>query len=124
MKNWFFKRGPAREGAISPEEEGAGEPLCPEALARAFEDCGDFTLREIRLGGASGSLKAALCCLDGMVSGSAVSGGVLRPVTEAERFGGVTDPEEAADLLLEGLAWFYAARKRNSLKHCVRRRNF
>ena len=93
----------------------AGETLCAESLARTFADCEDFSLRRIRLGGASGSLEAALCFLDGMVSGSAVSESVLRPLTEKERFGGVTSEPEAADRLLAGLAWFYAARKRTSL---------
>ncbi len=91
------------------------EPLSPESLQQVFADCGDFNLRRIRLGGAGGRLRAALCWLDGMVSGSAVSGDVLRPVTESERFGGAASPREAAQLLCEGLAWFYAARRRDTL---------
>ncbi len=114
MKHGFGKRrgGP---GAPTPPETGPEEPLSPESLERAFEDCEDFSLRRIRLGGASGSLTAALCCLDGLVSGEAVSESVLRPVTASERFGGVTDPGEAAERLCEGLAWFYTARKRATL---------
>ncbi len=112
MKKTIAKGAP---DPACPEPALSGEPLSPESLARAFEDCEDFTLRRIRLGGASGSLRAALCCLDGMVSSVAVSESVLRPLTEQERFGGVLDPEEAAEKLCEGLAYFYVSRKRTSL---------
>ena len=115
MKKRFLKRAPAQDPARAPETPLSGEPVSLESLARAFEDCEDFTLRRIRLGGASGSLTAVLCCLDGLVSGSAVSESVLRPLTDPDRFGGVENPEEAAQLLWEGLAWFYAARKRSDL---------
>ena len=114
MKHGFGKRG-GGPGAPTAPETGPEESLSPESLERAFEDCEDFSLRRIRLGGASGSLTAALCCLDGLVSGEAVSESVLRPVTASERFGGVTDPGEAAERLCEGLAWFYTARKRAAL---------
>ena len=64
------------------EEPLSGEPVTPEGLAQLFTDCEDFMLRTIRLGGASGGLRAALCCLDGMVSSGAVSESVLRPLTD------------------------------------------
>ena len=115
MKEWFLKRAPAPVPEKAPEEPPSGDPVSPEKLEKAFEDCEDFTLRHVRLGGHSGSLTAALCCVDGLVSGSDVSESVLRPLTEAERFGGVGSPEEAAQLLCEGLAWFYAARQRRDL---------
>ena len=114
MKHGFGKRK-GKESAPEAPETLLPEPVRPESLARAFEDCEDFSLRRIRLGGASGTLTAALCCLDGMVSGGAVSESVLRPVTASERFGGVASPEEAAEKLCEGLAYFYAARKRTAL---------
>ena len=115
MKNWFTRRSQEEKDPEAPKEQPSVDALCPENLARVFADCEDFTLRRIRLGGASGSLKPALCCLDGLVSGEAVSGDVLRPLTEEKRFGGITDPAEAADRLCEGLAYFYAAQKRGSL---------
>ena len=90
-------------------------PVSPEGLARIFENCGDFTLRPVRVGGARGRLEAALCFLDGLVDGEAVSADVLRPLTEEGRFGAAENPEEAAELLAEGLAWFCSARKRCSL---------
>ena len=98
------------------EEPLSGEPVTPEGLAQLFTDCEDFMLRTIRLGGASGGLRAALCCLDGMVSSGAVSESVLRPLTDPERFGDMESPEEAARRLCEGLAYFYAARKRTCLE--------
>ncbi len=116
MKNWFRMRSRGEKAPEERKEAPSGERLCPEDLERIFEDCEDFSLRPIRLGGASGRLMASLCCLDGLVSGEAVSGGVLRPVTEAERFGGVASPEEAAEKLWEGLAYFYAAKKRTTLE--------
>ncbi len=115
MKKWFSKRTDL--GSPAPAEAPpAPEALNPESLARTFAGCGDYQARRIRLGGAAGSLTAVLCCLDGMVSGNAVSGDVLRPVTESERFGGVCSGQEAADRLCEGLAWFYAARRRDTLE--------
>ncbi len=115
MKKRFAKREPTRNRPKTPEASLFGEPLCTESLGRAFEDCEDFTLRPIRLGGASGRLTAALCCLDGMVSSSAVSESVLRPITDRVRFGAAEDPAAAAQLLWEGLAYFYSARKRTDL---------
>ncbi len=119
MNSWFSNRSSPRDRVEKAEPGLAGAPLCPESLLQAFADCGDFTLRPIRLGGASGSLRASLCCLEGMVSSSAVSESVLRPVTDPERFRGVEAPEDAADLLCEGLAYFYAARKRLRLEETI-----
>ncbi len=116
MKKWFMKRPRKETRPEAAPAQPSGEDLTPENLARVFADCEDFNLRRIRLGGASGSLEAALCCLDGMVSGNAVSGDVLRPITEEARLGGVQSPGEAADLLLEGLAYFYAAQRRSTLE--------
>ena len=115
MKKWLRKFSAVRSRPTREETPPSPEALNPENLRRAFADCGDFTLRRIRLGGPSGSLTAALCCLEGMVGAEAVSGDVLRPITEEARFGGVASPSEAAQRLCEGLAWFYAAQKRETL---------
>ncbi len=116
MKKRLMKGRPGPAGAADPAPPPSPEPLSMESLERVFADCADFVRRSIRLGGASGSLKASLCCLEGLVSGSAVSESVLRPVTEQARFGGVLTPEAAADRLCEGLAWFYSCRRRTGLE--------
>ena len=86
------------------------------ALERLFRDCGDFRSQTIRLGGAEGRVEASLCYLDGLVDGNAAGEAVLRPLTEEERFGGVSKPEEAARLAMEALAWFYSSTLRRSLE--------
>ncbi len=91
------------------------QPLDPESLKAVFSGCGDLILRPVRLGGAEGTLRCALCCLDGLVDAEAVSGEVLRPLTESERFGGVGETGRAVSLLEEGLAYFHSVRVRHSL---------
>jgi hypothetical protein len=115
MKQWLRKPLAVKNRPAPAETPPGPEALNPENLNRVFADCADFRLRRIRLGGAAGSLSAALCCLEGMVSAEAVSGEVLRPLTEEERFGGVTGAAEAADKLCEGLAWCYASQRRETL---------
>ena len=91
------------------------QPLDPESLKAVFSGCGDLILRPVRLGGAEGTLRCALCCLDGLVDAEAVGGEVLRPLTESERFGGVGETGRAVALLEEGLAYFHSVRVRHSL---------
>ena len=91
------------------------EPLNPESLRTVFSGCDDFILRNVRLGGAGGTLRCALCCLDGLTDAEAISGDVLRPLTVPERFGAVKEASEAVSLLEEGLAYFYSVKTRKTL---------
>ena len=94
-------------------------PLNPENLRQLFRDCGDFCAVPVRLGGADGNLQATLCYLDGLVDGDSVSREVLKPLTEQARFGDARTPARAAELLSEGLAYYYAFRVRSSLDEVV-----
>lgn len=98
-----------------PQQPRFAEPLTEENLRRAFEGCGDFGVRSVRLGGAGGRLTAALCSLDGLTDGDAVSESVLRPLTDPARFGRVRTAEEAVRLICEGGAYFYSARRRTTM---------
>ena len=93
------------------------EPVSAENLRAVFADCGDFSLREVRLGG--GGLTAALCSLEGLVDGATVSEDVLRPLTDPERFGGVGDIPAAARLLREGMAHYYSAKELTAMDEVV-----
>ena len=116
MKTWLEALFRPRSRPHPPEEPRAAAPLSPESLAEVFSGCADFCSRSIRLGGPAGSLTAALCALDGLTDGEAAGALVLRPAAEAEALRRVRDPEEAAELLCEGLGWYYSARKRHTLQ--------
>ena len=113
-----FIRGKRREARgwhppVKPQYPGVPEP---GALRSLFRDCGDFRALDLRLGGAEGRLTGTLCYLDGLVNGDAVGEAVIRPLTEEERFGAAAEPEKAAALAREALAWFYSFRIRRSLE--------
>jgi spore germination protein KA len=91
------------------------EPLNPEGLKAVFSGCDDLIFRPVRLGGAEGALTCTLCCLDGLTDADAVSGEVLRPLTESERFGAVKEVSQAVKDLEEGLAYFHSVKTRKSL---------
>jgi len=93
------------------------QPISAENLGAAFADCGDFSLREVRLGG--GELTAALCSLEGLVDGATVSEDVLRPLTDGARFGEARDVPGAVRLLREGLAYYYSVRELTAMDEAV-----
>lgn len=98
-----------------PPQQPAPGLVTAAGLAEIFSGCADYTVRTLRLGGADGSLTATLCSLDGMVDGMAVSESVVKPLTDARRFGGVKRAAEAAEALREGLGCYYAAKQRTTL---------
>ncbi len=61
----------------------------------------DFSSKLIYIGGDE-KLQARLCYIDGVVSGESVTRDVLRPATEPERFAGVKNLRDAAELMLHG----------------------
>ncbi len=74
----------------------------------------------VRLGGGDGKLTAALCFLDGLTDNEAVSEDVLRPLWESGELAALEDPQRAAALLTEGLAWFCTAHCRDRLEDTAR----
>ncbi len=85
---------PARQYAL---------PVCADSLKRIFAGCGDFTLRPVWPGGVRRG-DVSVCWLDGLVSADAVSGDVLRPLTDARRVSG-SDDRLIREELLRGAVW-------------------
>ena len=115
MMSWLNALFRPRSRPHPPAAPQYTEALSPESLGRVFSGCADFSSRSIRLGGPAGPLTAALCSLDGLTDGEAVSAQVLRPAAESEALRRVRDPEQAADLLCAGLGWYYSAQRRRTL---------
>ncbi|MBR2831302.1 MAG: spore germination protein [Oscillospiraceae bacterium] len=77
-------------------------PITAAYLEEIFENCFDFELRQVEIGG---GLRASLCFMDGLVSGDAVSLTVLDPLTNGFRFGGCLTEREAAERMMAGAAY-------------------
>ena len=80
-----------------------------------FQNCYDFSSREILIGGAESKVKATVCYIDGLVSGNAVAETIIRPATEKERFKQIEMESEAIQLFLSGVVYSYAAILRTDL---------
>ena len=103
---------------------GRGAPAAPEiasdaavsvaALEEVYRDCYDFESREVHIGG-DVRRKARLCFIDGLVSGSDVAEQVIKPLTDPERFGAVTDAKSVIAMLLGGSVYVYTAKSRTKL---------
>lgn len=90
-----------------------------EAVKGVFKNCYDFSAREILLGGRTGTVKATVCYLDGLVSGDSIAENVIRPATEKDRFGAVKTESEAMEMLLEGIVYSDTAKLRTNLNETV-----
>ena len=90
------------------------KPITETALRDCFAGCGDLTSRNISFG-LSGELRLPVLWLDGMVSGSAVSLELLRPLTELLRAGSVRDQAGALQRIQEGGVYRCAVRRRDAL---------
>jgi hypothetical protein len=84
------------------------------ALRDCFSGCGDYTERQILFGLDSG-LALPVCWLDGMVSGSAVSLEILRPLTELLRAARVSDPGAALERIEAGQVYRCGVQRREIL---------
>ena len=78
-------------------------PLCADSLKKIFAGCSDFTLRPVWPGGIRRE-GVSVCWLEGLVSAEAVSGDVLRPLTDARLFSG-GDDRLLLEELLRGAVW-------------------
>ena len=87
--------------SCAPPEPSGEAPLRADALERAFKNCADFTTRVVRVGGRD-AVTACCCFLDGLVDGCEVAESLLRPLTDAARFGGAHSEKEALRRILSG----------------------
>lgn len=84
------------------------ETKCVTAeLKKSFNNCYDFSVREIVIGGKNGEIRAYVCYLDGLVSGVSVADTIIRPATDSSRFTSVETESEAIDLFLTGAVYSY-----------------
>ena len=82
-------------------------------ISAAFTCCGDFQCRRVNVG-MTGELFVHVCWLDGLVSGADVGENVLRPLTQAARFGGLDSPFACADSIEQGGVYSYSVNRRTS----------
>ena len=110
----FDKNEIGRDGPHPrPDPAYAGE-LTAENLQRVFAHCADFELRQVTPALAAPTT-VAVCWLDGVVSGTAVSEEVLRPLTEPRRMLGLADGEALLSALLRGGIYSYSVKRRDTL---------
>ena len=83
------------------------EPISAQTVKNIFDGCSDFQLREISP--ALISEPVAVCWLDGVVDGGAVSTEIIRPLTELLRTGG----ELTVERLMQGAIYSAQAQERN-----------
>lgn len=88
-------------------------PISPENTRKVFENCADFTVREVFAGGTKISL--FVCWLDGTVNSSNVADQVLRPLTDPARFMKPGTAEEAAAQIQSGAVYAGAVRTLESM---------
>ena len=93
-------------------------PVSAENIRAVFSDCGDFAAHEVLLGGEE-RIKPLVCFLDGIVSSESIARDVIRPLTSAERFGGVTEQSAAVLLMSEGMATGATVKVRESMDELV-----
>ena len=67
--------------------------LSSRGLDDIFQRCGDFETREI-LFGLEEKIRLQVCWLDGVVSGTAVTEDIIRPLTQLSRSRNVTNEEQ------------------------------
>lgn len=82
-------------------------PLCSENLKKVFENCDDFAIRTVYIGGNS-AYKAQICFIDGVVSGEAVSREVLASLAKEERFSALYTDKQRLEAVLHGAVSSYA----------------
>lgn len=99
-----------------PPRERFPGPVSAEKLGEIFSDCYDFERRELVL---PGGVRGELVFLDGLTSGKEIAEYVLRPLTEQDRFGGVTTPEQAVRFMMSGRVYGYTVKRRQALAQVV-----
>ena len=104
------KNGEGRVPYHPPRDPDCAAPLTSETLRGLFHDCADFELREVRVGGKP-ALTVWCCYLDGLVSGGEIAESLLRPLTDAGRFGLCRSEGEALAAALAGQVYGATAKE-------------
>lgn len=102
-----FNRNKVHIEEHPPKKPRYPEPISAKALKNIFDGCDDFQLREI-----SPSLigePLAVCWLDGVVDGGAVSTEIIKPLTELLRAGA----EPTVERLMQGAVYSAQAKERS-----------
>lgn len=92
--------------------------LSSDSLKAIFSDCGDFEARELSFG-LRGGIKITACWLDGIVSGSEVTEGIIRPFTELLRSAGVQTEQDCISQVMSGAVYSHSAKRRDKLDDVV-----
>ena len=92
--------------------------LSSQKLDDIFQRCGDFEMREILFGLAK-PLCLHVCWLDGVVSGTAVTEEIIRPLTQLSRSHGAETEQQCLELILLGAAYSYSAKQRDTMDQVV-----
>lgn len=95
------------------------KPVTAKNLGAIFEDCYDYSAREIFVGGEKGS-KVYLAYIDGLSSGISISDNIIRPLTSDIRFKDVTRSKDIAALIEGGVVYCHSANKREDLGDIIR----
>ena len=106
--NRVFSRYFARGGGGARPSESLGYTLdiSAKSIKKIFSDCEDLNVSPVYIGGRR-DMAATLVYLDGLVQGSAVAEEVVRPLTDASRFGRAAGVREAMELILHGAVYNY-----------------
>mgnify|MGYP000776340340 FL=1 len=92
--------------------------LSSDSLKAIFSDCGDFEARELSFG-LRGGIRITACWLDGIVSGSEVTDGIIRPFTELLRSAGVQTEQDCISQVMSGAVYSHSAKRRDTLDDVV-----
>ena len=92
--------------------------ISSQGLDDIFQRCGDYETREI-LFGLEEKIRLQVCWLDGVVSGTAVTEDIIRPLTQLSRSRNVTNEQQCLELILLGAAYNYSAKQRETMDQVV-----
>ena len=92
--------------------------ISSQGLDDIFQRCGDYETREI-LFGLEEKIRLQVCWLDGVVSGTAVTEDIIRPLTQLSRSRNVTNEQQCLELIMLGAAYNYSAKQRETMDQVV-----
>ena len=92
--------------------------LSSRGLDEIFQCCGDFETRDI-LFGLEDRICLHVCWLDGVVSGTAVTEDIIRPLTQLLRSRNAETEQQCLDLILLGAVYSYSAKQRETMDQVV-----
>lgn len=87
-------------------------------LEDIFQRCGDYETREI-LFGLKDKICLHVCWLDGVVSGTAVTEDIIRPLTQLIRSRNAETEQQCLELILLGAAYSSSAKQRETMDQVV-----